>query len=125
MGVVWQNFSVIAFILCYDEYIEKNRANAKMSAGLGSMEGRTYIVGREGHIYIGDLSVSRQHAEIKFINGRIRLRDLSSTNGIFLVKDNRAVRFQEGFVKPLQPILIGKQRCTVHSLLAILGILAD
>lgn len=89
------------------------------------MEGRTYIVGREGHIYIGDLSVSRQHAEIKFIDGKIRLRDLASTNGIFLIKDNRTVRFQEGYVKLQQPILIGKQQCTVHSLLSILGILAN
>jgi len=82
-----------------------------------SMEGRSYIVGREGHIYLGDSSISRQHAEIKFIDGKIRLRDLGSTNGIYLVKGNRAVRIQESYVQPQQPIVIGRCRCTVQELL--------
>lgn len=99
--------------------------NTKASAGLGSLEGRTYIVGREGHIYVGDSSVSRQHAEIKFIDGRIHLRDLDSANGVYLIKGNKAVRFQEGYVTPQQPILIGRQQCTVQSLLTILGILTE
>ncbi len=86
------------------------------------MEGRSFILGREGHIFINDPSVSKEHAEIKIIDGRIRLRDLKSTNGIYLVKDNKPVRFQESFVEPGQTVVIGTQRRTVQSLLAIIGI---
>ena len=99
--------------------------NTKASVELSAMDGQTFIVGREGHIYMGHTSVSRQHAEIKIIKGRIRLRDLGSSNGIFYLIDDKPVRFQEGFVEPLQPILIGSQRCTVQGLLAVLGIIAD
>ncbi len=91
----------------------------------GSTEDRTYIVGREGHIYLGDSSISRHHAEIKFIDGKIRLRDLGSTNGIYLVKDNRAVRIQEGYIQPQQPIVIGRCRCTVQELLKALITVED
>lgn len=86
----------------------------------GSMEGRTYIVGREGHIYLGDSSISRHHAEIKFIDGKIRLRDLGSTNGIYLVRNNRALRIQQDYVEMHQPIVIGRHHCTVQSLLKAL-----
>jgi hypothetical protein len=89
------------------------------------MEGQTYIVGREGHIYLGDESISRHHAEIKFIDGKIRLRDLDSTNGVYLVKNNRAVRIREGFVEPDQQIVIGRRRCTVQGLLTALGNIAE
>jgi len=90
--------------------------------GIGFMEGKTYIVGREGHIYVNDPSVSRQHAEIKFIDGKIRLRDLNSSNGTYVLKANQRVQVQEGYVKPNQPIAIGLQQCTVQSLLANVGV---
>ena len=86
----------------------------------GSMEGRTYVVGREGHIYLGDSSVSRHHAEIRFIDGKIQLRDLGSTNGVYLVRNNRAIPVKQVFVKPNQPILIGRHSCTVQELLKAL-----
>ena len=86
------------------------------------MEGKTYIIGREGHIYLNDPSVSRQHAEIKFVAGRIRLRDLNSTNGTYLLEANKRVQVQEGFVQPHQPISIGNRECTVHGLLANVGV---
>ena len=98
--------------------------NSNISIAIGAMEGKTYIVGREGHIYVRDSSVSRQHAEIKFIDGRIRLRDLDSTNGTYLIDENRRVQVLEGYVKPDQPIAIGKWQCTVHSLLANVGVFA-
>ncbi len=82
-------------------------------------EGRAYIIGREGHIYLDSPTVSKQHAEIKIINGRIYLRDLNSTNGTYLVKSNSLVYFEEGYVNPLQPIVIGNQKHIVQSLLAI------
>ena len=80
-------------------------------------ENQTYIIGREGHIYLGDISVSRQHAEVTFREGKIRLRDLNSTNGIFLVKNKVVVRVEEEYVNLTQPILIGGHRCTVEELL--------
>ena len=55
------------------------------------MESRTYIIGREGHIFLNDKTVSKQHAEIQIMNGEIYLRDLESTNGTYLVKNNRLV----------------------------------
>lgn len=93
--------------------------NDKLNVDIGLMEGRTYLLGREGHIYIDSPMVSKQHAEIKIINGRIYLRDLNSTNGTYLFKNNRLVYFDEGYVSPLQSIVIGDQKHTIQSLLAI------
>ncbi len=90
--------------------------------GLGFTEGDTYIVGREGHIYVNDPSISREHAEIKFIDGKIRLRDLNSSNGTYLVKANQWVSVQEGYVKPQQIIAMGQQEYTVQDLLAKVGV---
>ena len=95
--------------------------NPARGAKSGSMEGRTYIIGREGHIYLGDDSVSRQHAEIRIIDGKVHLRDLNSTNGIYIVENERAVRIQESIVEPHQLIVIGKRQCTVQGLLRSLG----
>jgi len=91
---------------------------------LEAMEGQTYVIGREGHIYIGDSSISRRHAELKILNGKIHLRDLNSSNGVFLVSARGAMRFREGYVSLQQPLLLGKIRCTVGSLLSTLGVLA-
>lgn len=99
--------------------------NKSVNAASDSLEGRAFILGREGHIYISDPSVSKEHAEIKFIDGRIHMRDLNSTNGIYLVKDNKAERFKQGYVEPDQTVAIGEQRRTVQSLLAIIGVFVD
>ena len=92
---------------------------------LAAVEGLAFTIGREGHIYINDPSVSRQHAEIKFIDGRIRLRDLNSTNGTYLVRGKKPVYFQEGYVKPHHSIVLGRRLHSVKSLLAVLGIFAE
>ena len=88
------------------------------------MESRTYIIGREGHIYINDPAVSKQHAEIQVINGEIFLRDLGSTNGTFLVKNNRLVPIKEGYVQINQLIVLGNNQFTVRALLEIAGAFA-
>ncbi len=92
-----------------------------MSDEVKSMESRTYIIGREGHIYINDPTVSKQHAEIQVINGEVYLRDLNSTNGTFLIKNNRLVPFHEGYVQLHQPIVLGNRQYTVRNLLEIAG----
>jgi pSer/pThr/pTyr-binding forkhead associated (FHA) protein len=93
--------------------------------GVRDLEGQTFIVGREGHIYIDGPAISRQHAEIKFIDGRIRLRDLGSTNGLFLLRNRKLIPFQEGYVQPQQPVVIGNQKYTVKQWLEALGIFAE
>ncbi len=88
------------------------------------MESGIYVIGREGHIYINDPTVSKQHAEIEVINGEVYLRDLDSTNGTFLIKNNRLVPFNEGYVQLHQPIMLGNCRYTIKSLLEIAGAFA-
>ena len=85
---------------------------------------RTYIIGREGHIYINDATVSKQHAEVQVIGGEVYLRDLDSTNGTFLIKNNRLVPFHEGYVQLNQPIVLGNRQYTIQSLLEIAGAFA-
>jgi pSer/pThr/pTyr-binding forkhead associated (FHA) protein len=92
---------------------EKRRIN------LQSMEGRTFILGREGHIYIDSPTASKHHAEIHIEDGQIFLRDLKSTNGTFLLKNQTLIPFQEGVVDPRQAIVIGKHAYVIQDLLAI------
>ena len=102
-----------------------------LSKDFGLKEGHTYIIGREGevyledHIYINSPSVSRRHAAIKIKNGRIYLCDLDSTNGTYLIENDSLLPFKEGYVSPSQPIAIGHVKCTISSLLAISGVYSD
>ncbi len=93
--------------------------NELLNLDIESLEGRTFILGREGHIYIDSSTASKHHAEIRILNGRIHLRDLESTNGTYLVRNNELVYFEKGYVNPLQPIVIGGQRHVISDLLAI------
>jgi len=102
--------------------------SSSLCKDLGLKEGRTYLISRkgpifmEGHIYINSPTVSRPHAELKIKNGRVYLRDLDSTNGIYIVDNDSLISFEEGYVKPNQPIVIGRVKCTIQSLIAIAGI---
>ena len=91
----------------------------RQRANLESMEGRSFILGREGHIYIDSPTASKHHAEIRIENGRIYLRDLKSTNGTFLLKHNSLIAFQEGYLNQMQSIVIGRQAYLIRDLLAI------
>ena len=95
--------------------------DTEIMEGVKRLENQTYIIGREGHIYINDPTVSKQHAEIQVVNGEVYLRDLESTNGTFLIKNNRLVPFHEGYVQLHQPIVLGNRQYTVRSLLEIAG----
>jgi hypothetical protein len=92
--------------------------NKKSKLDLELMEGRSYIVGREGHIHIDSPIVSKYHAELRIIKRRIYLRDLNSTNGTFLVKGKQVVPFVKGFVSPLQAVVIGNRKYNILDLLA-------
>ena len=91
---------------------------------LDNMESRTYIIGREGHIYLDDKTVSKRHAELQIMNGEIYLRDLQSTNGTYLVKNNRLIAFAEGYVQLNQSVVIGNKQYTIRKLLEMAGALA-
>lgn len=95
-----------------------------MNEELKRIESRTYVIGREGHIYINDPTVSKQHAEIQVINGEIYLKDLNSTNGTYLVKNQRLVTFKEGYVQINQAVVLGNRHYTIHQLLEIAGAFA-
>lgn len=95
-----------------------------MNEELKRIESRTYVIGREGHIYINDPTVSKQHAEIQVINGEIYLRDLGSTNGTYLVKNQRLVAFKEGYVQIHQAVVLGNRHYTIQQLLEIAGAFA-
>ena len=88
---------------------------------LKKIESRTYVIGMEGHIYLNDPSASKRHAEIRIMNDEIYLRDLGSTNGIYLVKNQKFIRFIEGYVQLNQTIVLGNTQYTISDLLEIAG----
>ena len=102
--------------------------SSSLSKEWGLTEGQTYIISRkgsvfmEGHIYLDSPTVSRPHAALKIKNERVYLRDLGSTNGIYILDDDSLVSFEEGYVKPNQTLLIGEVKCTIQSLIAIAGV---
>ena len=89
----------------------------KTLVGVELLEGRTFIIGREGHIYITDPTISKHHAEISISNGKVFLRDLDSTNGTYLLTNKKLIPFREGYVDLDQPIVLGKKMKTARSLL--------
>lgn len=91
---------------------------------LDILDGRTLIIGREGHVYIGDPSVSKQHAEIRISGGKIHIRDLKSTNGTFIVKQDEQIPLEDGYVDLHQTIVIGAHRQQVKSLLETISALS-
>jgi len=102
--------------------------SSSLSKDWGLTEGKTYIISRkgdvsmDGHIYINSSTVSRPHAALKIKNGRVHLRDLDSTNGIYIMDNEGLISFEEGYVNPLQPLMIGRVKCTLQSLIAIVGV---
>jgi pSer/pThr/pTyr-binding forkhead associated (FHA) protein len=93
--------------------------NQLLSINLAHMEGRIFILGRQGHIFIDSPTASKHHAEISIIDGDVYLRDLDSTNGTFLLKKNVRTPFEEGYVDPQQSIVIGGKALAIQDLLAI------
>jgi len=91
---------------------------------LKNIESRSYIIGREGHIYLNDPAASKRHAEIQIMNDGIYLRDLDSRNGIYLVKNQKYIRFMEGYVQLNQTIILGNRQYTINDLLEIAGAFA-
>ena len=90
-----------------------------LSLNIELMDGRSFILGREGHIYVDSPTASKHHAEISIKKGKVYLRDLGSTNGTFLLKNKKLVKFEAGYVSLIQPIVIGKRTYVIQDLLVI------
>ncbi len=86
---------------------------------LANLEGRSFIIGREGHIYLNHPAISKYHAEISIREGQIFLRDMDSSNGVFLLRGQTLVPFDEGVVQLDQPVVFGKKIKTPRELLSI------
>ena len=89
------------------------------------LEGRTYILGRQGHIYLDSPTASKQHAEISIRGGKVFLRDLNSRNGIFVIKNAKLVKFETGQIELSQAIVIGKRTYVIKDLLAFASDFVD
>lgn len=98
------------------------RMEEELHTSLRFIEGQPCTIGRDGRIRIDDPCLSRGHAEIRFVNGKLRLRDLGSTNGTFLVESNRLIAVEECYVGPNQKVVLGSQQYTIKALLALAGI---
>ena len=102
--------------------------SSSLSKEWGLTEGQTYIISRkgpvlmDGYIYLDSPTVSRPHAALKITKERVHLRDLNSTNGTYILDKNALVEFDEGYVKPNQPIILGEVNCTIQGLIAIAGV---
>lgn len=104
-----------------DQTGKVKKMQSKPAIDIDHFEGRTFKIGRDGHIYINSPVVSQQHAEIRILRGKIYLRDLNSTNGTYLVKKNRLVYFDKGYVELKQRVVLGDQQFTIEQLLSIAG----
>jgi predicted component of type VI protein secretion system len=82
------------------------------------MENRTYVIGRKGNIPLNDRTASAQHAQLVVLNNTLYLTDLGSTNGTYLLKDGKRLRFNEGYVELDQTLAFGNQVCSVRELVA-------
>ena len=88
-----------------------------MAKGFGRLEGKKFIIGRSGHVLVDHPSVSNTHAELCFDDGRILLRDLNSTNGVYLVVGKQRKRFHEAYVMPDQAVCFGMHKTSGRRLL--------
>lgn len=85
---------------------ERRRANAAGTVPEAA-ERRGQRTGECNYIALPDRRVSRRHAEIYVVGGRVFVRDLGSKNGTYLVSQGRRTRLTEGFVDPRQTISFG------------------
>ena len=68
------------------------------------------IIGRVGaDIALKDTKVSRKHAEIEIKKGRVFIKDLGSTNGIFI----NDIKTEESEIKNLDEITLGFSRLSI------------
>lgn len=78
---------------------------------------------RSNDVVLGDLSVSRRHAELRADGrGRYFLIDLDSTNGTWVRDGGDWMRLRRGYVEPGERLQIGDVETTVDALLDGAGV---
>ena len=79
----------------------------------GPRTGYTYVLGQgitragrsnDADLFLGDVTVSRRHAEFHVDNDTLTVRDLGSTNGIYVNMEN----VEESTLAPGDEVIIGK-----------------
>ena len=91
----------------------------------GFIEGKPCVIGRDAQIRIDDPSLSRGHADIRFVDGKVILRDLESTNGTYLDIGGQFEQISEAVVYPDQVVALGSKKYRIKALLAQVGIYAS
>ena len=64
----------------------------------------TKVMSSTYHPFLGDVTVSRRHAEFTLEEGTLRVRDLGSTNGIYV----NMVPVDDATLSPGDEVIIGK-----------------
>lgn len=82
------------------------------------MNTKSYVIGRKGQIQLLDKTTSSKHAELAFMDDRLYLTDLGSTNGTYLVDHGKKKRFKEGYIEMDQIVSFGNYICSVKELVA-------
>ncbi|MDH5765485.1 MAG: FHA domain-containing protein [Gammaproteobacteria bacterium] len=82
------------------------------------MNNGSYIIGRKGQIQLLDKTTSSKHAELSFLDDRLYLTDLNSTNGTYLLDHGERIRFKEGYIEMNQIVSFGNYICSVKELVA-------
>ena len=88
----------------------------------GFIDGKPCVIGRDAHVKIDDPSLSRGHADIRFVDGKIILRDLESTNGTYLDLGGQFEQVTEAVVYPGQIVALGSKKYRIKALMAQVGI---
>lgn len=79
----------------------------------GPVTGYTYVLGEgrteagrsnDADLFLGDVTVSRRHAEFVLQDGTLKVRDLGSTNGIYV----NMVPVDDAVLVPGDEVIIGK-----------------
>lgn len=79
----------------------------------GPVTGYTYVLGQgtteagrsnEAGLFLGDVTVSRRHAEFSLVDGVLSVRDLGSTNGTYVNME----LVEEATLSPGDEVIIGK-----------------
>ncbi|WP_425387536.1 FHA domain-containing protein [Desulfatirhabdium butyrativorans] len=106
---------MINIILIHSHYlIEANEV---------SMKEHKFTIGRSRHcdIVLSDETVSRNHAELIFLNnGYLLLIDCHSRNGTSIIENGRAHRITQDFLTPTDIVQFGSISITVKKLLEVI-----
>ncbi len=97
--------------------VGRERRRNESAAKPPRVERRVNTAVAEHYIGLPDRRVSRRHAEVYVLEGRILVLDLGSRNGTFVLQDGRIQRVTEAYVRPNQIVSFGGYLVRMASLL--------